>query len=147
MGCRLVRPELVVLPLSAGDTITVKQRLSSGEERAMIRRGLSYSATGARTFDPINGGVAKILAYLVDWSFQGLDGARLVIHDQPASVVESALDLLEPESYSEILRAIEAHETAMAAARAAEKKTLTGAPVSSATSPLPAAVAGATSGS
>jgi hypothetical protein len=147
MICRIVRPDLVVLPLSAGDTITVKKRLSSGEERKMIRRGISYTAEGVRSFDPIDGGVSKILAYLVDWTFHGLDGTLVPIRDQPPSVVEAALDLLDPGSYTEVLRAIEAHEAAMTAEREAEKKTPSGAPASSAISPSPAAAAGAMSGS
>jgi hypothetical protein len=136
MICRIVRPDLVVLPLSAGDTITVKKRLSSGEERKMIRRGISYTAEGVRSFDPIDGGVSKILAYLVDWTFHGLDGTLVPIRDQPPSVVEA-----------EVLRAIEAHEATMTAEREAEKKTQSGAPASSVISPSPAAAAGAMSGS
>jgi hypothetical protein len=147
MTCRIVIPEVVILPLSAGDTITVKERLSSGEERRMIRRGVTYTADGIRQFDPVEGGVAKILAYLVDWTFRGADGRVIPIRDQSPAVVEAALDLLDPESYTEVLRAIESHERAMQEAREAQKKILTGAPPSSATLPSPAAAVGAMSGS
>jgi len=147
MTSRIVLPDLVVLPLTDSDTITVKKRLSSGEERRMLRRGISYAADGTRKFDPIEGGLSKVLAFLVDWTFTGPDGKRLAIRDQPPSIVEAALDLLDPESYTEVLRAIEAHEKAMAAEREAEKKTRSGGVTSSVISPWPAAAAGGTSGS
>jgi hypothetical protein len=147
MSSRIVVPDVAVLPLTEGDTITVKQRLSSGEERRMIRRGVSYTADGTRQFDPLEAGVAKILAYLVDWTFRGLDGRIIPIRDQAPAVVESALDLLDPESYSEVLRAIEAHERAMQEQRDAQKKIPTGGPTLVAISPSRAAVAGDTSGS
>ena len=35
---RVVRPEVDVLPLSQGDTITVRRRLNNGERRAMFAR-------------------------------------------------------------------------------------------------------------
>ena len=147
MSCRIVVPDVVVLPLTEGDTITVKARLSSGDERRMLRRGVSYTPDGVRHFDPIEGGISKILAYLVDWTVRGPDGRVVPIRDEAPAVVEAALDLLDPDSYTEILRAIEAHETAMQAERAAQKKIPPGGPTFSVISPSPAAVAGATSGS
>ena len=147
MTCRVVVPDVATLPLSDGDSLTVKQRLSSGEERRMIRRGVSYTPDGVRQFDPVEGGVSKILAYLLDWTVRGPDGRVVPIRDEPPAVVEAALDLLDPDSYTEILRAIEAHERRMNEARAEEKKLRTGAPTSSATSPSPAVAVGATSGS
>jgi hypothetical protein len=130
---RIVVPDVVVLPLSEGDQLTVKAQLSSGEERRMIRRGVSYGADGARTFDPVEAGVAKIVAYLLDWTVRGPDGKIVPIRDQAPAIVEAALDMLDSDSYTEILRAVEAHETKQAEARAAKKKTPLGVLTSSGT--------------
>jgi hypothetical protein len=54
--------------------------------------------------------------------------------------------MLDSDSYTEILRAIEAHEARQAELRAAKKKTRSGAPTSSGISLSPAAVAGGTNG-
>jgi len=143
---RIVIPDVVTLPLSEGDTLTVKAQLSSGEERRMLGAATSYGPAGERTFDPIKAGVAKIVAYLVDWTIRDPDGRIVPVRDQAPSVVEAALDMLDSDSYTEILRAIEAHEARQAELRAAKKKTRSGAPTSSGISLSPAAVAGGTNG-
>ena len=133
MSCRIVVPGVVVLPISDGDTLTVKTQLSAGEDRRMWRRGMTYAPDGSRTIDPLEAGVAKIVAYLIDWTVRGPDGRVVPIAGLGPEAVEAALDLLDRESYTEILRAIEAHETAQAEARAAKKKTPPGVPALSAT--------------
>jgi len=147
MGCRIVVPDVVVLPLSDGDSLTVKARLNSGEHREMIRGGVSYGPDGDRTFDPLRGALAKILAYLVDWTFRGPDGRVVLIRDQGAAVVTEALAMIDPDSYTEVLRAIEAHETAQEADRAAKKKTPDGSPTLLETSRSLVAAGGGMSGS
>ena len=98
MSCRIVIPDVATLPLSEGDTLTVKERLTSGEERRMIRRGVTYTSDGERHFDPVEAGVSKILAYLVDWTFRGRDGRVIPIADAAPAVVEAALDLLDSDA-------------------------------------------------
>ena len=129
----IVVPGVVVLPLSEGVSVTVKAQLASGEERRMIRRGVSYGADGARTFDPVEAGVAKILAYLVDWTVPGPDGRVVPIAGLAPEGLEPVLDMLGSDRYTEILRAVEAHEARQAEARAAKKKTPSGELTSSAT--------------
>lgn len=85
--------------------------------------------------DSVKIGISKMVAYLLDWSGTDADGQPILIRDQPATVVVSALDALEVESFTEILRAIEAHEDAMEKARVQEKNGQAGEIASSPISP------------
>jgi hypothetical protein len=134
---RVRRPELDVLPISQGDTITVKRFLTAGEFRELIRAATkpvrldaASAASGkdlAFEIDPTESGVATVLAYLVDWTFTDFNGRPLVIRDQPASVVRAMLDLIDADSYMEVQRAIQEHDTTVRAFAAAEKKMTSGA--------------------
>lgn len=123
MGTRFVRPETVTLSLTDGDTLTVKKRLTAGESRAAYARRLVPGANGFFRVDPARIEASKITAYLLDWTLTGLDGHLVTIAGEPIEVVEAALDAMDPDSFNELFAAIVAHETAMAAAREAEKKT------------------------
>jgi hypothetical protein len=150
MSSRIVSPESVRLPLSDGDWLLVKRRLNAGEQRQILKRGMKV-INGSMEIDTLEGAIAKITTYLLDWSLTDPAGAVIPIRDQSGAVVESALDSLDPDSYGEILKAIEAHETAMRAERDALKKILTGpparAPSSSPISPSVNDSAGGSSGS
>ena len=143
--CRVVSPHITILPLSDGDTLTVRKRLNAGEETAMFARMMRRD--GLPGVDPLHSGLAQILAYLIDWTLIDPTGARIEILRQPIDVVTAALNSLDPEDFKEIKKAIEAHEQAMDAERAAEKKARAGGTGSSAISPSPDTSAGATSGS
>jgi hypothetical protein len=137
MGSRVRRPEIDVLPLTAGDTITVKRFLTAGEFRALIKTATkpvhmdaARAANGQDlTFeiDPTESGIGLVLAYLLDWTFQDFDGRPLVIRDQPPAVVRAALDAIDAGSYMEVQKAIQTHDHAMRAFIDAEKKTTPGA--------------------
>lgn len=142
---RVVVPDVVIVPISDGDTITVKKRLNAGDERRMVKRAMNYG-DGQRHLDPIEAGLAKILAYLLDWTLRDDAGRTIPIRDQPSAVMEAALDIIDPDSYAEILRAIEAHEVAMQDERDAQKKIRRGVTPSSATLPSRDAADGATNG-
>jgi hypothetical protein len=150
MSSRLVSPESVRLPLSEGDWILVKRRLNAGEQRQILKRGMKV-VNGSIEIDTLEGAVAKITTYLLDWSLTNPAGTVIPIRDQPTAAVEAALDSLDPDSYSEILKVIEAHETAMRTEREGQKKMLSGppapAPNSSLTSPSVPDSAGGSSGS
>lgn len=118
MSKRMRRPETATLEISQGDWLLVKKHLTAGEQRQMF--ALMMRADG-EAIDRVKVGLAKILTYLLDWSIEDADGKRVVILDQPVSAVEGALNALDPDSYREILTAIEAHEEAMEQAREAEK--------------------------
>jgi hypothetical protein len=150
VSSRIVQPETIKLSLSDGDWLLVKRRLNAGEQRQILKRGMKV-VNGSMEIDPLAGGVAKITTYLLDWSLTDPAGKVIAIRDQPAAVIEAALDSLDPDSYGEILKAIETHETAMKVEREAQKKIPTGPPVtapnSSPTSPSPNDSTGDSTGS
>ena len=120
MWSRFVRPETTTLPLSNGDSLTVKRWLSEGDRRAaysqMYREG---------RFAPIEVGIATVQAYLLDWTVTDDEGRQVILRDQPADVVRAALDALHPLEFAEIREAIDAHEARELAAWQ-EKKQLAG---------------------
>lgn len=134
MGSRFVRPDTVRLPLSQGDWISVRRRLTAGEQRQMFARLVkTVSMETDQTvmsapkveLDTAQVGISTVLAYLLDWSFP-----EMTIRGESVDVVTTALDGLDPDTYNEILSAITAHEQAMTAERAQEKKQLATASVS-----------------
>jgi hypothetical protein len=134
--CRVVRPETVRLPLSDGDWIEVKKRLTAGEARAVMGRMVKTMTPGEKIeLDPLQVGRSKALEYLVDWSLIGPDGKSLVIRDQSREAIGQLLDSLDEDSFAEITKAIETHEKAMEAERDEEKNAPDGASASSAISP------------
>lgn len=136
---RVVVPSSRRIEISNGDWLLVKDRLNHGEQDEAFARRYIAEVGGTRTNLKQVGGMSTITAYLLDWSLTGLDGKKLVIQDEPIEVMEGHLDRIGPEDFEEILIAIQAHETAMAAERAAQKKILSGSPNGAATSSSPSA--------
>jgi len=109
--------------------------LTAAEFRGLIRASsrpvrVDPGATArdlALELDPTESGVAMVLAYLVDWTFTDFDGRPLVIRDQPPATVRALLDVIDADSYMEVQRAIQGHDTTIRALIADEKKTA-GAP-------------------
>lgn len=132
-----VRPETVSLTISSGDTLTVKKRLTSGEQRAAYARIYITKANGDIVVNPLLTGLAQVEAYLVDWTLTDHAGRPVPIKGLSVDELESVLDNLSSESFKSILTAIEQHETAMLAERAKEKNALDGVNESSAISPSP----------
>jgi hypothetical protein len=143
--CRVVIPDAVRVPLSDGDWIEVKKRLNSGEQRAMFERMYISGIDGRLRVNPIQQGIAKATAYLLDWSICGLDGKVIGIADKSIATVTAALDSLEPDTTAEIVTAINAHEEAMDAQREQEKNVRAGEKNGSVISPLPSEPAGLSS--
>ena len=140
-GSWFVRPDTRRLPLSDGQSIVVKQRLSSGDFRAHLKRSSYLGPDGLRRIDTLQQGLSTVITYLVDWSLE----APILGASEHDLIV--ALDALAPERFAEIKTAIETHEAAMAAEREQEKNATDGAKASPAISPSPSGVAGASSGS
>ena len=113
-----VTPESRRIPLSDGQWISVKQRLTAGEYRAHLRRSSTVNGDGTRRIDPFEHALSLILAYLLDWSLSDATDIR------GASVADlsSALDALSVERFEEIRLAIEQHEEAMNKEREESKK-------------------------
>ena len=146
MALRMRRPETKRLQLTDGEFLTVKMHLTAGERRAIFARMMTSDADGMH-IDTVKIGLSKVLGYLLDWSAKDPDGKPVEIRDKPIEAVEAALDALDPESFAEILAAIEAHEEAMTAERTATKNELDGGSKSPAISPSLVGVAGDTNGS
>lgn len=145
MGTRFVRPETTSLPISQGDTLTVKRRLTHGERSAAYARQYAPGPDGTLHTVPEQIKLSMVTAYLIDWSLAGPDGERVAIFGEPLELVEAALNGLSPEDFDEIYTAIDTHEKAMRAERAkALKKT---APASGTISTSPSPVSGDSTGS
>ena len=145
MFSRFVVPEtdVVTLPLREGQTeadwLLVRRRLNEGERRAMFAR-MYLSSNGTTHVDPQAVGVSTVVAYLLDWSFTDPQGQRVIIAEKSPADVATMLNALDPEFFTEVREAIEAHEERQAAAK---KKTQAGATGSPAISASPSAVDGA----
>jgi hypothetical protein len=112
---RFVRPDdCVTLPLSDGDTITIRRRLTHGEAQQLYQRS---RRDGSDELDRLRATDAMVVAYLVDWTFRNDDGRVEPLPTDPderGDVIRN----LDQESFGEILRIINAHHDA-----AAQKKT------------------------
>lgn len=137
MDSRFLRPDTDTLTLANGDTLTVKRRLTAGDSRVM--KGMQAIPTLVE--------LGLVLAYLLDWSLVGLDGAKVPIADLAQADFVRTLDALDDESFDEIHAAIQAHVAAMAAERAEEKKRKARMRGDAPISPSPFVVVGASSGS
>lgn len=135
---RLVRPDTKQIPISDGDWILIKRRLTASDARRRYQRSVSPTATdaaGEPVADKALAGQATVLAYLLDWSLSETEPTLKITHASEAEIA-AATDLIDTDTYIEILRAIEAHEAALLAERTAEKNAA-GATKSDPTSPLP----------
>lgn len=130
MSRRMRRPDTVRLELSQGDWLIVKKHLTAGENRAMFA---GMMREDGESIDRVKVGLSKVLTYLLDWSFEDFDGNPLVIRDQPANAVASALNGIDGDAFAEVLAAIEDHEDATEKERAQEKNALATASASPAT--------------
>ena len=110
---RFVMPEAVRLPLSDGDWIEVKRRLNVAERRSITSRAAKggVSTDSTRVFVDANEmEFAKVEAWVLDWSFVGAD-------EKPVKFSPEAIRALDPDSFTEITDAIDAHEKAEEAAK------------------------------
>jgi hypothetical protein len=144
---RFVRPDTTVLPLSNGDTITVKTRLNWGQQHDAHGRMYTLGSDGVLHVNPSEIGFAMVVAYLVDWTLADDDGHVVPIRGIPVADLETILRTLDPESFGEIADAINEHETRTRATRDQEKKPLGGMNGVETTWPLPSGADGASSGS
>lgn len=126
MGIRFVAPETVTLPLSDGDSIQIKKRITHGERDAMYARIRAHGDQGRS---------AELAAYLVSWSSSTPYSLELSEDDRI-----STISALETDSFDELMAALKKHQDALAQ----EKKLPNGGPASSPTSPSVASTSGPT---
>jgi len=125
---RFVRPETRTLTLANGDQLTVRARLTAGEQRAHFARIYRVLDDGQLLPDRLRLGVGVIVAYLLDWNLKDDAGQAVPIRDLSTDDLQHVIDALDPESFGEIRAAIDTHVDAMAAERDAQKKTDGGTP-------------------
>lgn len=112
---RFVPQDVVRLPLSGGDWIDVKKELNAGEARRVFTKLVKTMHAGEKTeLDPEQVGKTKLAEYIVGWS---------LVDDQDRSVPFStaALDNLDQDTYTEIMKAVDAHDEAVEKAREERK--------------------------
>jgi hypothetical protein len=131
---RFVRPDTDVLTLANGDKLIVKKQLSYGEQQAAFALMYLPASNGTRRVDPLKTGLGTVVPYLVDWTVTDDSGQIVPIRGLDAEALIDVLNLLKPDSFAEILAAIQAHETAMAQALEEKKVATTTAPTSAAIS-------------
>lgn len=123
--CPIVIPEVVRVPLAEGDFVDLKKSLTAGEYREMLGNQFIQNQQGNMTVDFKNFGFVRILAYVVGWSFVGLDGG-------PLAVSADTVNSMDQATFSELLAAVETHHDAAEAAMTA-RKNAQGTPIASAT--------------
>jgi len=107
--CRVVVPEVVRLPLSEGDWIDIKKELNTGEYYDLLAALVDKQA------------FARPLAYIVGWSFVGLDGKVLPYNLADEGERRDTLRSLDKATVREIVAALDRHEQKVDAERAAKK--------------------------
>lgn len=128
MSARMRRPATEKLHISQGDWLDVKKYLTTGEFREWMRFAEKANGDG---IDKWNYGLGKVAVYLTDWSIGDADGNRIEIAEdiqlnafpvfRISNKLVTALNALPIEDWTEILKAVEAHEDAIAKEREAEK--------------------------
>ncbi len=144
---RFEKPDVTILKISNGDTLTVKRRLNAGETRHALSEMSIQSEDGELRVNRLKIGFATVLAYLVDWSVTDDTGALVEIRGKGHEHIASILDALETESYEEIRDAIQAHDVAARVESEKKKAARAGGNGSSAISTSPAPATGESSGS
>jgi|SRR5215510_1586300 len=132
-----ITPETVTLPLADGRTLTVKKRLSAGDQFDAFERmywrladgTYAARADGSLIVSPAAMRLSTVISYLVDWTLTGPDGRPVAIAGVSPSDLTAILRNLEAARFAEIYAAIDGHDRAMARERAAQKKMPDGAPV------------------
>jgi hypothetical protein len=136
-----VQGDVIRIALSGGEWIDVKAELNAGEARRIFATLVKEMHAGQPTkLDPEKVGLTKVVEYVVGWSLLGSDG-------RPEPVSESAIDGLDLDTYQEIVAAVDGHDLACEAARAARKNGQDGETASAVISPSRAAAAGVSTGS
>lgn len=135
---RFQKLTVVRLPLSEGDWVEVRERLSGVEKKRMSASAFQSLTQGKEEDKPQIGvdfailTVARTKAYLVDWNFKDEN-------DKPVKFSEDAIDALDEDTLKEIETALDKH----IAEQDAKKQLPSGEATSSSGSPAVATSAGA----
>lgn len=119
---RFPDPQVVrlTLPDESGDWIEIKKQLTVGEQKditLLSLREIGEDADGrpklTQDFQLLP--FAKAVVYLVGWSFHNAKGPVRLEEDQKKRLAQ--FRALDPESWGEVLKAIEKHEQEIAEAK------------------------------
>ncbi len=130
---RFVQPETVRLPLSEGDWILVKKRLTYGEEQRLAAAALGKVSRLDRgdaevSLDMERFAVERLEIWIVDWSFwrhspECEDSGHCTPDCQPVRFCRDAIAHLDPDTVEEIDAALERHIQEMEDAKKARSGT------------------------
>jgi hypothetical protein len=109
----------VRLELSDGDWILVRQELSYGQQRRLATAGLvgvpevlAQTGQGRQlSVDWAAFDIARLVAWVMDWSFRDADG-------EPVVVSREAIEALEPATAAELNAALDRHIEGLEAKKA-----------------------------
>ena len=149
MPSRFVQPTTTTLKISGGDTVTVKRRLTWGEQNDLMAKMAAPSAPGdggVLRANPFEVRICTVIGYLVDWSLTDADGAHVDLRGKAEDEVRAILRDLEQDVMEELFLAISTHIAAQDKLREAEKNGQGTASGSPAISPSPDGATGAMSG-
>lgn len=111
---RFVKPQIVRLPLSAGDFIDVKKRLNTGEQQDLHACMVATMTAGEKVLlNSKSVMTAKVLAYLLTWSLTDEGQPVPMSPEMDDQARLSTLRNLDPDTFREIREAIESHEAAI----------------------------------
>jgi len=123
---RFVTPSTRILPLSGGDSITVRDRLTHGETADGFQ-WMTYLDKDDRDnplrTDPRKARDALVLTYLVDWTFTGPDGTVVPIRGIPRDELATILSNLDPLDFAEVYDAVAVHDRGVRQRLIEQKKT------------------------
>lgn len=104
----VMKPEVVRIPLDEGDWIEVKKYLNYAEEKGLQGSGVSgiknpdIVAKRAYELDFVRLSLGRFEAYLIGWSFLGLDSKALACTPENMAALDPAIAI-------EIDKALDAH--------------------------------------
>ena len=127
---RFVTPETVRLPISCGDFVDVKKRLTHGEQED-FNAAVGHYVDGAFQINRRMVRDARVLTYLVGWSLQNQGVPVPMSPDLTEQQRLQTIGSLEAATFDEIHDAIFAHEVAIEAASKEAEKNGPSAPVRS----------------
>jgi hypothetical protein len=115
----MVRPETVRVTLADGEWLELAKELTAGEYREMFVAQVKDAPMGLSgaegfTMDLRQVGIAKVLAYVKDWSYVDFKG-------EPLPVTLEWLRKFDKQTFEDVVAAVDAHDDACEKAIAARK--------------------------
>ena len=106
---RFVEPESLRVDISEGDWVEIKVRLTAGEQKRLQSSAITHLAKddahpdeGQFTLNIPAMAVARILTWLVDWSFKDKNG-------RTAPLTRESVEALDVDTFEELEAVVTAH--------------------------------------